>query len=615
MMPVLGPGAWSDSPCFVLLNTLWDDGAHFVATWSAWRADAKRPPRLVYVAVADTVSRSAWHTALASSASPELAAQLLAACPPASPDLHLLHFEDGAVALHLAVGSASQWLPQLQLQADALILPQREEAAHSRLFSACARLSAPGAVALTPDTPAARQGLQTAGFLAQPPEAGLLRAQRPWPQEPGYRPLAPAPRGRRSAAPSQTAVVIGAGLAGAAAAQALARRGLHVTVLEQAHRPAQRASGNVAGLFHSVVHAQDGAHALLLRAAALHAATHYQGLMSVGARGEVRGLLRGLLDDEASAPHATPGPTLTALQAQLKRLGLPPDHVQVLDAAAASALAGTALPLSAWHCLQAGWMNPPSVVQAWLATPGVALQTQADVQALRQDPYSSTWQAVDAQGHVLAEAPLMVVASAQDSARLLAPWSDAATWPLENTRGQVTHLPEAQCAAWQVPRPGMPVASGAYALSLPEDLGGGVLCGATKQWDDPDPSLRLDDHRRNLDQLYGLLGWAAPANADVAALGGRVAWRLATTDRLPVVGAVASTDWAGLRQLEQPRHVPRVAGLYVCTALGARGLTVAPLLGEVLAAWVTGSPMPLPSRVLDAIDPARFIARAQRQGV
>ena len=33
---------------------------------------------------------------------------------------------------------------------------------------------------------------------------------------------------------------------------------------------------------------------------------------------------------------------------------------------------------------------------------------------------------------------------------------------------------------------------------------------------------------------------------------------------------------------------------------------------EVLAAWITGAPVPLASSLMDAIDPARFIARAAR---
>ena len=63
----------------------------------------------------------------------------------------------------------------------------------------------------------------------------------------------------------------------------------------------------------------------------------------------------------------------------------------------------------------------------------------------------------------------------------------------------------------------------------------------------------------------------------------------------------------------QPRQIARLDGLYLLSALGSRGLTLAPLLGEVLAAWVSGAPLPLASSLLDAIDPARFIARAARK--
>ena len=106
--------------------------------------------------------------------------------------------------------------------------------------------------------------------------------------------------------------------------------------------------------------------------------------------------------------------------------------------------------------------------------------------------------------------------------------------------------------------------------------------------------------------------WFSP-NSDV--LDGRVAWRLGCDDRLPVVGPVPQPAAAldGLKRLEQPRHVPRVPGLYVLAGLGSRGITWAPLLGEVLAAGITGAPLPLAGSLLDAIDPARFLARLRRQ--
>jgi tRNA 5-methylaminomethyl-2-thiouridine biosynthesis bifunctional protein len=47
--------------------------------------------------------------------------------------------------------------------------------------------------------------------------------------------------------------------------------------------------------------------------------------------------------------------------------------------------------------------------------------------------------------------------------------------------------------------------------------------------------------------------------------------------------------------------------------LGGRGLTLGPLAAEVLAAWISGAPMPVESRLRDAVDPARWALRAARR--
>ncbi|MEY3272438.1 MAG: hypothetical protein RLZZ341_1339, partial [Pseudomonadota bacterium] len=55
-------------------------------------------------------------------------------------------------------------------------------------------------------------------------------------------------------------------------------------------------------------------------------------------------------------------------------------------------------------------------------------------------------------------------------------------------------------------------------------------------------------------------------------------------------------------------------GLFVLTALGSRGLTLAPLLGELVAAQALGLPWPLEQDLADAVDPVRWAVRAVRQG-
>jgi tRNA 5-methylaminomethyl-2-thiouridine biosynthesis bifunctional protein len=53
----------------------------------------------------------------------------------------------------------------------------------------------------------------------------------------------------------------------------------------------------------------------------------------------------------------------------------------------------------------------------------------------------------------------------------------------------------------------------------------------------------------------------------------------------------------------------------VFTALGSRGITWAALGAQVIAAAISGAPSPVGTRLLDAIDPARFaMRRRQRQG-
>jgi tRNA 5-methylaminomethyl-2-thiouridine biosynthesis bifunctional protein len=292
----------------------------------------------------------------------------------------------------------------------------------------------------------------------------------------------------------------------------------------------------------------------------------------------------------------------------------------------ASALAGCPLAGPAWHYPGGGWLSPAALASFWLAGPGIALHTDCAVAALRHTD-AGRWQALDAAGRPTHEADVVVLAAAAETARLLVPFSDAPAWPWRRTRGQVSVVPGPAAAAAGLPRPTLPVASGGYMLRLPAALGGrpdggsegGLLCGATSQQGDEDPALRDADHRANLSQVATLTGADAVLPEEWFSAGGplqgRVGWRLGCDDRLPVLGGVPlpAAALAGARRLEQPRHVPRVAGLYVLTALGSRGITWAPLLGEVLAAGITGTPLPVASSLLDAIDAARFVSRAARR--
>lgn len=594
------PARWARRSHFVILETDFGLGHHFLALWHAWRQDAGRCERLHVVSLAlRPPSRAELIRAHADSEPPELAEAMLQAWPPLTPNLHCLDFEEGRIQLTLAVaqqpGTMNALLRALRLQADAIyLLPtQADQRWTPQLLKAAGRLAAADATAVAHSVADELQAsLKTAGFELQP-GAGIASPYSPDVPDAitvaRYAPRHPLRRMPALSVDTRSAVVIGAGLAGAAVAQALARQGLAVTVLDREASPAQATSGNPAGLFHGTVNEADGHYTRLYRTAALAAASEYRSAIASGqVSGQVNGLLR-LVDHVGG---------VAGLRSLLQRLGLPADYVEVLDSTAASQRAGVPLQQTCWHFPGGGWLAPASWVEHALGTPGIRLRGGTEVAALVRD--GDVWWLLDSAGAVIERSAIVVLANAADTTRLLAPLGHA-PWPLRQTRGQVTH--------WRSDAPpalALPVAGEGYAVPWP----GGLLCGATRQDNDPDMAIRQADHRHNIARLQQLTGLQAPA--DESLWQGRVGQRLHSEDNLPIAGAVPSAFFAPGQRLDQVRLLPRETGLFVLTALGARGLTLAPLLGRLVAAQATGTPWPLEQDLADAVDPARWAVRAAR---
>lgn len=513
-----------------------------------------------------------WQPAAAVTDAPDAAT--LQAWPPPLEGWHTLALPGGRVRLTLVIGPLATSLKALDAAVDHFDLTGLPPPADAALVKALGRWATLGATVAGPaGRPDLRPGLRSAGFVlaADEPLRGV------------YAPPATVRRtGPRARQAPASAVVIGAGLAGGWAAHALQQQGWTVTVLDRHAQPAQEASGNPAGLFHGTVNPDDGAHARVHRAAALLVERTLRPWIEGGAvPGAIDGLLR----------LASAGETVDDLQALITRHALPAGYVQVLDAAQACARAGLALDRPAWFYPGGGWVEPPALVRHLLR----ATRFQGGCEIARIEPGQRAWCLFDAQGQVIAETRHLVLANGAEAARLWPPGG----WPMGRARGQISLWPEPPPDA---PRPQLPVAGGGYVLRLP---GGALLCGATAAPGDEDPGLRVADHRHNAQRLQQLTGWAGPLPP-----AGRVGWRANTVDRLPLVGPVAAvstdapTTW---------RTLPRVPGLYVLSGLGSRGLTWGPLAGQVLAAWMSGAPMPVPAALRDALDPGRWQLRAARR--
>ncbi len=595
----IAPG-WQGRGSYVVLATGFERAQEFLSTWAAWRCDTQRSERLCFIAIdAQPPSHAELAEALADSPHRPLAEALLAAWPPLTPDLHCLHFDEGRVQLQLAVGEPGRWLPELVATVNAFCVDVASVATgiwDERRCKALGRLAAPEAVLeCATDDAVVRRGLLTAGFDVQPGAGGIQARYAP-----RFVPRRAIARANEARAGERRALIVGAGLAGCAAAAALAEQGWHSTLLERRAGLAEESSGNPAGLFHGIVNAQDGLHARFNRAAALVAREAVRTAIDAhGALGSTDGLLR--LENTLGQAR---------MQAVLDTLGLPAAYVQALGAGEASVLCGMPLPHSAWFYPGGGWVQPAALARSFFerASDHARLRTGITVQALRFE--GKQWQALDADGAVIDAAPVLLLANAGDALRLLG----APGWPIETTRGQISIAPAAAFGPPGSPgRSALPIAGAGYLLP---ELNGQVMFGATSQAADDDASVRSADHAANLVQLARLTGTALAM--DTAQFSGRTAWRWASRDRLPVIGAVPSiplfcvsgaADSPPARHADQPRFVPRVPGLFVFTALGSRGITWSALGGRVVAAAISGTPAPLEASLLDAIDPARFVTR------
>jgi len=366
-----------------------------------------------------------------------------------------------------------------------------------------------------------------------------------------------------SSAPRHVAV-IGAGVAGAAVAHALAQGGITVTVLERAAAPAQAASGNPVAVFRPVISRDDNSATRLTRAAFLHDLRTWNALEGIEwARCGVLHLAR---DADAAAKQ----------QQALANSALPADFARWVDWAEARELANWPVDAPGVYYPTAGWVVPASLCRAWLDHPAIQLKTGCAVARLQA--VASGWQLLGDDGAVLAEADAVVLANARDALNLVPDQN----WPLNTVRGQITQLPPGSLL--EISRV---IAREGYVAPC----GGRLLVGATYEHDDDDTVPRSASDRTNLARLEAILPGAGEG-FDADAVSGRASLRATLPDRLPMVGAVDGHP-----------------GLFVAAGYASRGVVWAGLLGEALADLMTGRPLPLEADLMRAIAPGRFVRR------
>ena len=514
-------------------------------------------------------------------------------------------FEEGRVRLTLALGDVTEVMPELPngvIDAwflDGFAPAKNPEMWSNEVLSGIARTSRHGATLATYTSAGwVRRGLQQAGFsVERVPGFGRKREMMRGEISPnghgkcaalnneicGARfPLSSSlPQagerdrvslrefhvkslnGEKNRAP-KTALVIGGGVAGCAAAHALAERGVAVTLLERAECLASGASGNARG----ILHARFGAGNAPLHRFVLAAYGHALGLFDVVL--PVDGLLRdecGLLQLDFSSNESK-------RIARLAKREWPEHLLNFVDAGMATELTGMQMAYGGLWFPAGGWVVPPALCERLVGNTRIDIRLSHTVNSLTRSDAGWSVTGKDSLGGTWSIEAERVVVCCAHSALALEPF---ARFPLTPVRGQVTLLP-ATVASHSL----RAVVCGEGYCS--PALSGMHVTGATHAFNDESLELRTSDHMENLAKLAD----HAPALRDalgemnIENLGGRAGIRCSAPGAMPLLGQVQ-------------------ADLYCSLAHGTRGLLTAGLSGEMIAALACGQMPPLPSSVQKAL--------------
>ena len=595
------PGCWADKQRFVIAEIGFGTGLNFLATWARWRQTAPARARLHYVAV-EKAPLSAKIIRQCHAKRQILTPLVDALCRhnlAASPGFHRFWLDHSRVSLTLLLGEAAAVLGAFEAGTgvDAWYLdgfaPKRNPRAwDSTLFAEIARLCSPGSkLATFSAAKTVCDGLSKVGFEVQKrPGFGhkrdmiTARFTGQGPHAKSTEKWSRLPLGRPASGP---VAVIGGGVAGAAMVAALTRRGVKADLYERRSMMAAEATAVPAGLVAPPPNlGRTAAEAFQI------AAFRYQ-IDTVRPFDE--NSPRGIVFWPEDIPQERRLARLVTDQGPVKGLFecFEGDSQAGIWAPLAGSLAGDAL--------------------ASRLCDGLDVQTQKSL--LRLQPMSPGWQLIFADGST-GEAETVVLANAGAAADL--PQTD---WlPLHLVRGQMTAIKGAALAKLS----GHGHIGDGYLTAV---MAGQRYLGATfdhqgfraDQWPQ---AVVTSDHMRVLGKSpFGLEGAALKDLG--AVVGGWAGLRAFSQDRSALVGPVPEKQ-AFLHAFDRLRHgdprahyphiPPYLARLYVLAGLGARGLTMAPLAAELLAAQITGEPWPVPRPQAESLAPVRFLARALMRG-
>ncbi|HIF9514561.1 TPA: bifunctional tRNA (5-methylaminomethyl-2-thiouridine)(34)-methyltransferase MnmD/FAD-dependent 5-carboxymethylaminomethyl-2-thiouridine(34) oxidoreductase MnmC [Photobacterium damselae] len=653
------PDRWNDFSRrrFVVAETGFGTGLNFLALWQQFKAfRAENPDATVkelhfisfekFPVTLDDLKKAhlSWPELS------DLAQQLHAHYPPAVADCHRIILEDGLITLDLWFGDIQDCMPQVWTGDEGIVdawfldgfAPSKNLAMWNLdVYKGMRNLARSGCTLAT---------FTAAGFVRRE----LIEAGFEMKKAKGFghkREMLTGTIGERTA-PSNTKpwyhisaraendstqalndiAIIGGGVASAATALSLVRRGQTVTLYCKDEKPAQGASGNKQGAVYPLLNGNHNALSRFFAPAFVFARQFVEqaaqnsqfdhdwcGVVQL-AFGEDTSLLdaSSQVSSDGSKEHQEKRADMRNKQRiKLDKMlagGFPNELICTLDHQQTREVTGVETGFDGVNYPLGGWLCPKELTRALIeqaqATGLLTLHTQSEVCKLQQES-DQRWQLQFSDGQSKQHACVVIA-----NGHRFTDFEQTAKIPAYSVRGQVSHIPTNE----QLSKLKTVLCYDGYLT--PENPHSHTHCiGASYDRNSVDLTFSEQNQHDNRQRLIDCLPQAEWAKSvDVSDNQARIGVRCATRDHLPFMGNVCRydellTQYENLKETQASADkVPVYNNLFALIGLGSRGLSSAPLIGEMMASQICGDPLPMPLSVLEALHPGRMWVRKLVKG-
>ncbi|QLB19122.1 bifunctional tRNA (5-methylaminomethyl-2-thiouridine)(34)-methyltransferase MnmD/FAD-dependent 5-carboxymethylaminomethyl-2-thiouridine(34) oxidoreductase MnmC [Mannheimia granulomatis] len=541
--------------------------------------------------------------------------QILTACwQPRQVGCQRYHFEH--IYLDIWFGDMADNLPQLgdlyNNSIDAWFLDgfspdKNPEMWSENLYQQMFRLSCNGgSFATFTAASAVRKGLQAAGFHVYKRKGFGKKREMLWGEKPlesvSVPPKYPYFYGKNECEQNDIAIV-GGGVASFFVALSLLEKGKKVTLYCQDEALAMNASGNLQGAIYPQLSDDDERNVRFY----IHSFDY-----ALQRLAQLENLIEFEHDLTGVVLYAYNEKTAKKLEKMAEQTA-DDTLLKLCTAEELSEKLGLTVPNGGAFIPQGGWLSPVQFVRAGfalLARRGLKIVLNHKVENLTFDEGKWHWTThsenfchqtlVLANGHTLNE------------------FNQANGIPLYPVRGQVSHIPTNS----RLQKLKCVICYDGYLT--PMSKAGSHCIGASHLRDNSETHFSMVEHQENIAKLQqNLTACEWTQGIDLSQHSAKVGIRASLRDRVPMVGVVHHFEqqklqyanlYNQLRRKQAVENAEIFANLYMVNGLASRGLTTAPLLGELLASLIANEPVPISEEIWHNLSPNRTWLRKLLKG-